>query len=298
MRKALLILTAAAAAAGIVQAQGKGGRGGRGGGAPAMQTIKEVKPGLYVVIGAGGNSGVRVTSEGIILVDGKLPAAGNFDRLMELIKSVSNQPIKYMFNTHHHQDHTGNNDKFLAMNIPIIAQENLKSNLVDYNATPKPAPPTITYDKKYVVKLGGATVEAHHFGRAHTSGDSVIYYPDLKVVQVSDVVTVGTPPGSRAPRADYPGGGSLYEWPSVLDAILKLDWDVAIPGNDDPQPRSYVQAYRDNVAKYVERAKEAVRNGTPKDQLAAKIKTDDLPFKIDLTGATLDGFYAELTKAK
>jgi len=294
LRKILFILTIFAAAAEIVCAQPQGGKGGGN----QAQAIKEVKPGLYVVTGAGGNSSVRVTKQGIILVDGKLPAAGNFDRLMELIKSVSNQPIKYMFVTHHHQDHTGNNDKFLALGIPIIAHENLKSNLVTYAATPKPAPPTITYSKNYKVKLGGVTVEAYHFGRAHTSGDTVVYFPDLKVVALSDELTVGTPPGSRAPLADYAGGGSLVEWPSVLDKVLKLDWDLAIPGNDDPQPRSYVQSYRDNIAKVVERAKAAVKMGVPKDQLLASIKTDDLPFKLTLQPAALDGFYDELSKSK
>ena len=79
----------------------------------------------------------------------------------------------------------------------------------------------------------------------------------------------------------------------MLDKILKLDWDLAIPGNDDPQPRSYVKAYRDNIAKFVDRAKAAVKMGVPEDQLMASIKTDDLPFKIDLQPAALDGFYAE-----
>jgi glyoxylase-like metal-dependent hydrolase (beta-lactamase superfamily II) len=278
----------------MVCAQPKGGKGGGN----QTQTIKEVKPGLFLVSGAGGNSSIRVTSEGIILVDGKLPAEGNYDKLMELIKSVSNQPIKYMFLTHHHQDHTGNDDKFLALAIPVIAHENLKSNLVTYAATPKPAPPNVTYSTDYTVKLGGVTVEAHHYGRAHTSGDTVVYFPDLKVVALSDELTVGTPPGSRAPLADYAGGGSLVEWPSVLDKVLKLDWDLAIPGNDDPQPRSYVQSYRDNIQKIVDRARAAVKTGVPKDQLMAAIKMDDLPFKLTLQPAALDGFYDELSKTK
>jgi cyclase len=294
MSRKILFLCLMLATAGVASAQGKGGKGGGN----QAQAIKEVKPGLYLVTGAGGNSSVRVTNDGIILVDGKLPAEGNYEKLMELIKSVSNQPIKYMFLTHHHQDHTGNDDKFLALGIPVIAHENLKSNLVTYAATPKPAPPSVTYSTNYTVKLGGVTVEAHHYGRAHTSGDTVVYFPDLKVVALSDELGVGTPPGSRAPLADYAGGGSLVEWPSVLDKVLKLDWDLAIPGNDDPQPRSYVQSYRDNIAKIVDRAKAAVKMGVPKDQLMATIKTDDLPFKLNLQPAALDGFYEELSKAK
>src|SRR3977135_382679 len=115
MLRTILLLTIILASVGSLCAQPKGGKGGGN----QDQAIKEVKPGLYVVTGAGGNSSVRVTNEGIILVDGKLPAEGNYDKLMELIKSVSNQPIKYMLLTHHHQDHTGNNDKFLALGIPI-----------------------------------------------------------------------------------------------------------------------------------------------------------------------------------
>src|ERR1700693_3355658 len=145
LRKILLIL----ATAGILCAQPKAGKGGGN----QAQSIQEVKPGLYVVTGAGGNSSVRVTSDGIILVDGKLPAEGNFDKLMELIKSVSNQPIKYMLLTHHHQDHNGNNNKLLAKGIPVTAQETLKKNLETNAATPQPAPPSLTYLTDYTIKL-------------------------------------------------------------------------------------------------------------------------------------------------
>src|SRR4051794_39198640 len=197
---------------------------GGGRGAPQPQAIVQVKPGLYMITGAGGNTAVRVTNEGLIVMDGKLPGDANYNALMALIKTVSDKPVKFLIVTHHHADHTGNNAKFLEAGAQVVAHENLKTNLVTYEFNPKPAPPSITYPgKDYVVRLGGVAVELHHFGRAHTSGDTVVYFPDLKVVALSDTVTTG----KTGPLIDYAGGGSAVEWTQVLDSVLKLDFDAA-----------------------------------------------------------------------
>jgi glyoxylase-like metal-dependent hydrolase (beta-lactamase superfamily II) len=258
---------------------------------PQPQAIKQIKPGLFLVTGAGGNSGVRVTREGVILIDGKLPGDENYNRLMELIKSVTDQPVKYLINTHHHQDHTGNNARFLAAGVPIIAHENLNKNLQTYRADPAPAPATTTYSKDYTVRLGGVEVQLHHYGRAHTSGDTVVYYPDLKVAQVSDVVTIPNPPLN-----DFAGGGSAVETIAVVDNILKLDFDTAIPGNGEAITRADVQTFRDKFNTLLTRARELVKNGVPKDQLVAQLKIDDLGWRLNLPGDRLDAFYAEISK--
>src|SRR5215510_5268321 len=161
-------------------AQGRGG--GRGGGQP-VQPIQMVKPGLYVVPGGGANSIVRVTSEGVVLVDTKLPGEANYNGLLEQIKSVTPQPVKIVIVTHHHADHTGNNDRFIAAGAQVIAHEQLAKNLDTYQFDPKPAKPTSTYNgKDHTVKLGGVEVKVLHLGRSHTGGDSVVYFPDLKVI--------------------------------------------------------------------------------------------------------------------
>ena len=85
-----------------------------------------------MITGAGGNATVRVTSQGLIVVDGKLPGQANYDALMALIKSISDQPVKYLIVTHHHADHTGNSQRFLDAGVQIVAHENLKKNLVTY----------------------------------------------------------------------------------------------------------------------------------------------------------------------
>jgi cyclase len=280
LRTALLLGSLTA----LVQAQPKGG------GQP-VQPIQQVKPGLYVIAGAGANSEVRVTNEGLIVVDGKLAGEQNYNALMEQIKSVSSQPVKYLIVTHHHADHTGNNDRFLAAGVQVIGHENLKKNLAAATGSSVPASPSVTYPgTDYTLRLGGVEVQLHHYGRAHTSGDSVVYFPDLKVVAVSDVITTG----ALGPLADYAGGGSFLEWGSVLDSILKLDFDACIPGNGGVLSRADVQAYKTKIETFVSRAKEAVRSGATKDQLMAQIKTDDLGWTPRVPN--VDAFYAELQK--
>ena len=148
----------------------------------------------------------------------------------------------------------------------------------------------MTYDKERTLRLGGVAVEAHYFGRAHTSGDTVVYFPDLKVVAVSDIVTTG----ATGPLADYAGGGSFAEWPKTLDGILGLDFDTAIPGNSGPLTKADVQAYKTKIEAFVNRAREAVKQGVPKDQLMMQIKTDDLGWTPRVPN--VDPFYAEMSR--
>jgi cyclase len=142
--------------AAFVQAQPNGG-------GPPVQPIQQVKPGLYMIAGAGANSEVRVTNAGLIVVDGKLAGEQNYNALMEQIKSVSNQPVKYLIVTHHHADHTGNNDRFLAAGVQVIGHENLKKNLAAATGSSVPASPSMTYPgADYTLRLGGVEVQLHH----------------------------------------------------------------------------------------------------------------------------------------
>src|SRR3984957_10725600 len=293
LRTTTLLTLAFLAAAAFAQAQQPPAPTAGGRGAPQPQAIQQVKPGLYMITGAGGNTTVRVTSQGLIVVDGKLPGQANYDALMALIKSVSDQPVKYLIVTHHHADHTGNNQRFLDAGVQVVAHENLKKNLVTYAVDPKPAPPSITYPgDEYTVQLGDVKVELHHFGRAHTSGDTVVYFPDLKVVSVSDTVTTG----KTGPLIDYAGGGSATDWTNVLAGILSLDFDAAIPGNGDVLTKADVQAYKTKFDTVIGRARDLVHMGVPQDQLLGQIKTDDIGWAPRVP--KVDAFYAELSASK
>src|SRR5689334_13568965 len=226
----ILFLTAATAFSQAPQGQrGGGAPGGRGGGAArggaTVEKIQQIKPNLYMIPGGGANSVLRVTPEGLILVDTKNPGDDLYNPLVEQIKSVSNLPVKYVFNTHHHPDHVGTNQKFIDAGAQVIALDELKTRMASDTRTKDiPGRPTTTFTKDYNLKFGGAEVQAHSYGRGHTADDTMVYFADSKVVMVSDQVT------DNNPLVDWANGGSAVEWTRSLDGVLKLDFDMAIPG--------------------------------------------------------------------
>src|SRR5262245_8068507 len=149
----ILFLISATAAAQAPQRGGgaPGGRGGGGGaarGGATVEKIQQIKPNLYMIPGGGANSVIRVTPEGLILIDTKNPGDELYNALVEQIKSVSNLPVKYVINTHHHPDHVGNNQKFIDSGAQVVALEALKSFMgSDPRTTQIPRRPTTTFAK-------------------------------------------------------------------------------------------------------------------------------------------------------
>jgi glyoxylase-like metal-dependent hydrolase (beta-lactamase superfamily II) len=248
-----------------------GGRGGRGPAAgQTVEKIRQLKPDLYMITGGGANTLIRVTSEGLIVVDTKNPGDENYRRVMEEITSVSKLPVKYVLNTHHHPDHVGNNQKFIDAGAQIIALDALKTRMASDPRTKEiPGLPTMTFAKDYDLKFGGAEVQAHFYGRGHTGDDTMVYFPDLKVVMVSDQITDNTP------IVDFANGGSAVEWTQILDGALKLDFEMAIPGRGEPKTRADVQAFRAKFAGVVSRASDAIKAGATRETLASQMKSDD-----------------------
>ena len=288
--RSLVLAAAVVAVCGVgVPAQAPAPGAGRGGGQP-VQPIQMVKPGLYLVPGGGSNSIVRVTPEGVILVDTKMPGEANYTALMQQIRTVTPLPVKTVIVTHHHADHTGNNDRFIAAGAEVIGHAVLASSLETYQFDPRPAKPTTTYTgSDRVVRLGGVEVRVLHLGRAHTGGDSVVYFPDVKVVATSDAVTTG----STGPLADYAGGGSFAGFAPVLDAMLKFDFDTAIPGAGPLLTKADVQAFRTKIGTVIDRASALVKAGVPANQLLMQLKTDDLGWAPRIP--MVDAFVAELS---
>ena len=247
--------------------------------APAPLVVKTVKPGLFMITGAGGNVTVRETNDGLVVVDTKNNGQPIYDELMTRIRSVSAQPVKWVVDTHHHADHTGNNARFLAAGVPVVGHKNLALQLAKFTPPANnptavgPAKPSLTYDTSYTIRLGGKAVEVRHYAPGHTDGDSLIWFPDLKVVSTGDEFVI-RPTGANI---DYPGGASVAGWVRSLDELLKLDWDTAIAGHgDDPYSRADVVTFQGKLKTLLARAQEAVKGGATKETLMSKVKTDDL----------------------
>jgi len=283
----LLICAALVVSAQAPPVQGRGG--GRGGPGQTIEKIRQLKPNLYMVTGGGANTLIRVTTDGLIVVDTKNPGDENYNRLMEEIRSVSALPVKYVINTQHHPDHVGTNQKFIDAGATVIALEALKTHMASDPRTKEiPGLPTQTFARDYTLKFGGAEVRLYSFGRGHSGGDTMAYFPDAKVVMVSDQMT------DNAPIVDFANGGSAVGWAPILDGVLKLDFELAIPGRGEPKTRAEVEAYRTKFATVVTRASDAIKAGATRETLASQMKTDDLGWNFN--AQFYGSLYDELTK--
>jgi glyoxylase-like metal-dependent hydrolase (beta-lactamase superfamily II) len=197
-----------------------------------------------------------VTGEGVILVDDKFEQ--DYEQIVAKVKSVTSQPIKYILNTHHHADHSGGNVKFRPT-VEIISTANARKNIVEKKQPGAPA--NMTFTDETSVYLGGKEVRAKYFGRGHTDGDAVIYFPALKTIHTGDLMAGNTP------QIDYLGGGSVVEWTKTLDGAMTLDFDTVIPGHGAVTNKAGLMAYRNNVEKLRTRVQELVRAGKSQDEV-------------------------------
>jgi hypothetical protein len=271
--------------------RGAGGRGGN-----AAQATVALKPGLSMVTGGGANALVRVTDDGIVVVNTKNLGQANYDAFMAQIKMLSDKPIKYAVVGDVHQDKSGNTALFVAAGVQVVAHVNEKEGLKTYtNAAGTPGPPNVTFDKDYSIKLGTTEVaRVYYFGRASTGGDAITYFPDLKVVSMGDVYQANI-------NCDYAQGGSVLEWSKTLDAVLKLDFDMVIPNTGNPVTRAELVTTRDRLAKISVVTIEQIKKGTPKEGLIAAVNAVDPTLRVDAlmmnNQARIDAYYDEYVKA-
>jgi len=222
----------------------------------ANNTISKVADDLYAIIGDGGNSSVYVTNEGVILVDDKFEYDGQ--DIVDKVKSVTNQPIKYVLNTHLHGDHTGSNERFLPT-AEIIAHKNARDNMVKNKA---PGVMRVVFTDETDIFLGGKEVRMKWYGRSHTNGDAVVYFPALKILASGDMGA------NNGPNVDFANGGSIKDWGKTLDEVLKLDFDAVIPGHGPVSKRQYLIDYRNVAAGIPTTVTSMVRQGKSKDDIA------------------------------
>jgi cyclase len=269
----------------------------------------KVKEGLYVIRGPflpcmtgcrpgqtgdgliheSGDVAVRVTPAGLIVVDDKF--ASQAADVLARIKSISPQPIKYLLNSHHHGDHaSGNAYMRESLGIDIIAHKNIRANFLRIKQAGEP---NITFSDQSAIYLGGVEVQLYWFGRGHTNGDTVIYFPDLKTVHTGDLII------DAMPVIDYPGGGSAIEFIQTIDNLLKLDFDTMIPGHGRIMTKDDVRAYRTRFQTMNDRMRELIRKGVKKDELKtldqarAQLRLADLGWDNSVSTTTWFGSMAQ-----
>jgi cyclase len=250
---------------------------------PPVIDVEKLKDNMFVLKGGGGNTGVFITSNGVVVVDAKNPGWGQ--PILDKIKTLTNKPVTTLINTHTHGDHVSGNVEFPAT-VDIITQENTKTNMMkmipNSTADNQTAPaktifqehngrglPKRTFKDKMTIGSGNDLVELYYFGRGHTNGDAWVLFPALRILHAGDIFS-----GKNIPLLDANNGGSAA---AIADSLQKAfdtlkNVDTIITGHSTQMTpadlREYAQFNRDFLAD-VQAAKKA---GKSVDEVASTWK--------------------------
>jgi glyoxylase-like metal-dependent hydrolase (beta-lactamase superfamily II) len=271
--------------------------------APLPDLVK-VKDNLYVILASspndrsmftGGNTGVFIMDTGVVVVDTKL--AGYGPSILERIRKVTDKPVTTIINTHTHGDHTGSNEGFPAT-VEIVAHENTKANMAKMDAFKGDKArflPRRTYKDKLSLFTGKNRVDLYYFGAGHTSGDTFIVYPALRVLQTGDMFA-----WKDAPLFDHANGGSGVEFPVTLAKAIATvkDIDTVIPGHSPVTTPADFQEYQRYTADLLAAAQAAMKSGKSAEAAAASIDLSGKykSYSSDRVKAAVSAIYDELKK--
>ena len=254
---------------------------------PAKLTIVKVRDDLFVIRNefGPGNTTALVTNAGVVLVDDKFDV--DAPNILSLVKTVTDQPVRYVVNTHHHPDHAGGNARLQTAGVQVIASEQARRYMVEAK---QPGQPSVTFIDRAAIHLGGKTVELYHFGRAHTGGDVFVYFPAQRALAAGDAFTFGA---ATPQLIDYPGGGSAKDWAGTLDRALQLDFDTVIPGHGEVTTKAELRKFRDNAQAMATRVHDMLVQKRTRDEISAVLKSDFQGAQLIFPGL-LDGLLIEL----
>ncbi len=250
---------AAIAAAGALLAQGP----------PAQNlTPHQLKPNVYWLEGGGGNTGVIVGTNGVIIVDAKTtPAAGKM--IIEEVAKITPKPITHVIETHSDGDHVNGLASF-PTGLTIIAQENNKKEQeAALKAGGRGAPPADHLPNRLVTKeketmtIDGEKVELYHWAPAHTSGDLVIYLPAEKIVFTGDIVAANRPD----PIIHAEKGGNTEGWIKTMQGIAKINAVDFVPGHGDVQTKAQIEDRLKTTAERRDKIIAMIKEGKSLDEI-------------------------------
>lgn len=255
--------------------------GGRGG-APQPLVVHQLKPNVYWVEGGGGNVGVIVGTNGVIVVDAKTSAAGATELLADIAK-ITPKPVTTVFLTHSDGDHVNGLASF-PKGVTIIAQENCKTEM---QAAPNAAAladhmPTRTVTKNMEdMTIDGVHLRAYHFAPAHTSGDLMVYLPDDKIMFTGDIVATQNPYA----LIHLEKNGTSDGWLTTMNGIVATDATTFVPGHGDVQTKPDLQKRIADVSARRDRIKALVAQGKSLDDVRAGLGEQPPPARGGGAGA-------------
>lgn len=239
----------------------------------AVEIIPEkINENLYALFGSGGNIGLFVGEDGTLIIDDQYAPLS--DKIKASISRITDDPVKYVINTHWHGDHTGGNEAFGNDGATIIAQSNVRKRLSTeqvmkaFNRTVPPSPeiawPAITFDEDISLHVNGDDLMIFHVHNAHTDGDAFVYFKNSNVLHMGDCFFK-----DRFPFIDLGSGGSIDgAIKAVAAALMIVDEEtVIIPGHGALASKQDLLKYSKMLHTMRDRVKKAVAEGKTIDEI-------------------------------
>ena len=243
--------------------------------APMVIEVEKLKDNFYVLRGGGGNTAVLITASGVTLVDTKIPGWGK--PLIAKLKEITDKPVTTIINTHTHFDHVGGNVDF-PVSVDVVAHENTKANMekgVPPRGFEKQAGPDVfkanngrniakrTFTDRMTLGSGNDRIELYYFGRAHTSGDTFVVFPNLRVLHTGDVF-----PNKAIPIMDGNNGGSGVAYAdTVAKAAALPNIDVVVTGHSRNMTMADLKEYGEFNRDFVQATQAAKKAGRTIDDV-------------------------------
>ncbi len=209
----------------------------------ADSAIEQIADGVWFRLGerdqGHSNNVVIDLGKSLLVVDANFPSGAQ--ALIHDLKSVSDKPVKYVFDTHHHGDHAYGNSVWTRRGATTLAHATVAEEIRRYEpkrwqeASQQRAdvralgldtlePPQQTFQESpHVIEEGGRRVELHHFGWAHTRGDGFVFLPEEKILCTGDAIVNGP--------FNYTGDGDTANWPNVIRGARRLGAERILPGH-------------------------------------------------------------------
>ena len=233
-----------------------------------------------MLMGRGGNIGLSVGDDGAFLIDDQF--APLTAKILAAVAAVTDQPVRWVLNTHWHGDHTGGNENLGTAGAMIVAHENVyrRMNPAEFaelvgrsGQASRAALPVVTFDDRVRFHWNGRHIRVTHIGEAHTDGDAIVHFPRANVFHMGDTFFQG-----RYPFVDVDSGGGVDGVIAAANFVLERSsvGTRIIPGHGELASPADLRAYRDMLETVRLRVAGLVANGRTEDQVVAAAPTADL----------------------
>lgn len=238
-------------------------------------TSTQVRENIYMLqMGSAGNVGVFVGNDGVMLIDDQF--APMTARIVDAVAELTDQPVRYVFNTHWHGDHTGGNRNFGALGLVIVAHDNVRRRMSSEQfhlffkarsaAALADALPVITFSDSMSFYFNDDVIEVIHVPLAHTDGDAVFYFREADVLHTGDAFI-----NRGYPLIDIASGGSIKGQIEATNRMLDMigPATIVIPGHGPLADKSRMVAVRDMLVLARQRVIELINKGMALDEIVA-----------------------------